>query len=165
MKILFVLLCFCCSLLFIAVAQPKQKAEKEFLKQLNSILKNSLQQHWNYEGATMTIDSAFAINKEGILSVSVRYTTDSSFVRARMAAPVNKIQRVAYDLYIILEYKDDLVTFYESEPGSNSLNEKGTTNLFHIGAPLPEDAKYQLKLQKALNKLLKYYPVTEKLPQ
>jgi len=112
----------------------------------------------------MSIDSAFAINKEGILSVTVRYTTDSSFVITRMAAPVNKIQRVAYDLYLILEYKDDLVIFYESEPGSIALTEKGKTNLFHIGAPLPEDVKYLEKLQKALTRLLKYYPVIEKTP-
>lgn len=141
-----------------ATAQPQQKAEKDFLNQLNSILKNSRQQHWNFEGA-MTIDSAFAINETGVLSVTVRYTNDTSFVRVRMAAPVNKIKGVAYDLYLILEYKDELVTFYASEPGSNELTEKGKTNLFHIGAPLPEDVKSQEKLQKALDKLLKYYKV------
>ncbi len=105
----------------------------------------------------MTIDSAFAINEKGVLSVTVRYTNDSSFIRARMEAPVNKIKRVAYDLYLILEYKDELVTYYESEPGSNELKEKGTTNLFHIGTPLPEDISYKEKLQKALDKFLKYY--------
>jgi hypothetical protein len=146
----------CCLFFNAATAQSKQKAEKAFLHQLNTILKNAKQQHWNFEG-TMTIDTAFAINKEGILSVTVRYTNDTSFVRTRLEAPVNKIKRVAYDLYLILEYEDELVTFYVSEPGSNELKENGKTNLFHIGAPLGEDVKAQEKLQRALDELLKYY--------
>jgi hypothetical protein len=31
-----------------------------------------------------------------------------------MEAPVNKIRRIAYDLYLILEYKDDQVTIFKS---------------------------------------------------
>ena len=154
--ILSLLILGCSVFLNTAIAQTKQKAEKKFIDQLNTILKNSKQQHWNYEGM-MTIDSAFAINVAGILSVTVRYTTDASFVIVRMAAPINKIQQVDYDLYLILKYKDELVTYYESAPGSNKLIEKGKGELFHIGAPLPEDVKYQEKLQKSLDKLLKYY--------
>src|SRR6478752_3658048 len=100
MKTVLAFFCLCFILQSPTQAQSKQKAEKEFLKQLNSILKNSKQQHWAYEGNVMSIDSAFAINKEGILSVTVRYTSDTSFVRVRLAAPVSKIDTVRYDLYM-----------------------------------------------------------------
>ncbi len=140
----------------IASAQTKQKAEKEFVAKLNSILKNSKEQHWKYTGV-MTIDSAFAINKEGVLSVTVRYTDDASVVKTRMEAPVKKIKSVAYDLYLILEYKTDEVTVYESEVNSNELKQVDKTNYFHIGAPLKEGEKQQGKLQELLDKLLKYY--------
>jgi hypothetical protein len=63
-------------------AQSKQLVEKEFTKELNSILKNSKEQHWKYTGV-MTIDTAFAINKEGVLSVTVRYNNDGNVVRTR----------------------------------------------------------------------------------
>jgi hypothetical protein len=140
-----------------AVAQSKQKAEKEFLKQLNTVLQHSKQQHWAYEGNAMTVDSAFAINKEGLLSVTVHYTSDSSFIRTRMTAPVSKIDKVLYDLYIILDCKDKPVTFYQSEPGSNELKEVNKGGRFHIGAPEPEDVRYREKLEKALVDLRKYY--------
>ena len=136
-----------------ASAQSKQKAEKEFLGLLNSILIHSKQQHWAFEGA-MTIDSAFAITREGILSVTVSYTTDSGIVRCRLEAPVNKMVKVSYDLFIILECKDRSVTFYQSEPGSNELKEAGKTDLFHVGAPVAGGMVYQKNLQKALERLL-----------
>jgi hypothetical protein len=155
-KISTILLASLCLLLHYSVcAQSKLKAEKEFLTQLNTILKKSKQQHWKYKG-TMNIDSAFAINKEGILSVTVHYTDeDSSVVRMRMEAPANKILLVAYDLYLILEYKEDEVTVYESEVNSKELKKLHNTNLFHIGAPLSNGYNQREKLQKLLEKMLK----------
>ena len=105
----------------------------------------------------MMIDSAFAISKEGILSVTVRYTSDTSFVRVRMEAPVRKILTVSYDLYLILEFIDNDVTVYVSKPGSNKLKEVSKSILFHIGIPPADDIKYQEDLQMALDNLLKYY--------
>lgn len=149
---------FFCLLLSVATsAQTKQKAEKEFIDQLNNILINSKEDDWQ-PGGKMSIDSAFAINKAGILSLSVRYTKeDSSFVRARMEAPVNKIWRIAYDLYLILEYENDEVTVFKSATNSNKLVVDNKTNLLHIGAPWPEDMRHKEKLQQLLNNLLKYY--------
>jgi len=138
-------------------AQSKQKAEQNFLKQLNSILKNSKNQHWAYEGV-MHIDSAFAINKAGLLSVTLRYTTDSSLKRVRMVAPVGKIAGVIYDIYLILEYKKPLVDIYESDSNSTVLKEAGHNILFHIGFAHPDQGEAQQeKLQKAVDALLKYY--------
>jgi hypothetical protein len=158
MKIIFICLIYALLVPTMAFAQSKQKAEKDFVNQLNSILKNSSEHdHWLQSG-TMTIDSAFAINKAGILSLTVRHTDeDSSFVRARMEAPINKIQRIAYDLYLILEYKADEVTVFKSATNSNELTEDHKTHYFHIGAPWPEDRKHQEKLQKLLDKLLVFY--------
>src|SRR5687767_1330818 len=133
-------------------AQSKPKAQKEFLAELNKVLHKSRQQHSSYEGV-MTIDSVFAISKEGILSVTVRYTTDSSFKRVRLAAPVGRIDTIRYDLYLILEYRDDIVSLSESEPGSEMLKEVSKGAWFHVGAPLPEDVVYMERLQRALNKL------------
>ncbi len=148
---------FCLLLSLAASAQTKQKAEKEFIDQLNNILINSKEDDWQ-TGGKMSVDSVFAINKAGILSLSVRYTKeDSSFVRARMEAPVNKIWRIAYDLYLILEYKNDDVTVFKSGTNSNELVEDNKTNLLHIGAPFPEDIRHQQKLQKLLDNVLKYY--------
>jgi hypothetical protein len=74
-----------------------------------------------------------------------------------MEAPVNKIQRMAYDLYLILEYKNNEVIVFKSVTNTNELIEDHKTNYFHIGAPLPEDIRHQEKLQKLLDNLLKYY--------
>lgn len=154
--ILFILFSFSLVWQQAATAQTKLHAEKEFLGLLNSILKNSKQQHWAFEGV-MTIDSAFAISPDGMLSVTVRYTGDSSFIRTRMEAPVNKIKEVAYDLYLILVFKEQWVTVYASLPGSNTLQESAKTNLFHIGAPEQEETGLQEKLQQALDKVLLFY--------
>lgn len=106
----------------------------------------------------MTLDSAFAISKKGILSVMVRYTNDSSFVRVRTTAPLAKIEKIIYNLYLILVYKENVVTFYKSEHNNMELIEFNTFSWFHIGAPMPEDIKYQEKLQLALDNLRQYYP-------
>ena len=157
MKTIIFGLYFCMFLPAATTAQTKQKAEKEFVNQLNNILINSKQDDWQ-PGGKMSIDSAFAINKAGILSLSVRYTKeDSSFVRVRIESPINKIWRIAYDLYLILEYKTNEVTVFKSATNTNELIEDHKTNYFHIGAPLPEDIRHQEKLQKLLNNLLKYY--------
>jgi hypothetical protein len=153
----FLMCCICLVIHVTATAQSKQKTEQAFVKQLNKILLDSKQQHWKYKG-TMTVDSAFAINTNGILSVTTRYTDDdATFIITRMEAPVKAIRQVAYDLYLILEYKDEVVTVFESEPNSKDLKKLFNTNLFHIGAPLNDGYKQQEKLQHLLEKLLKYY--------
>lgn len=157
MKTFLVFLSFCFSLTYSATAQPQKKVEKDFLNELNSILKKSPTQHWGYDG-TMTIDSAFSISPTGILSVTVRYSYDSSFMRARMEAPVSKIIGIAYDLYLILEFTTDEVPVYRSDEGSNELKEISKTYYFHIGEPVGDGLREKEKIEKLLEKLLKYYP-------
>ena len=148
---------YCCTIFpIVAIAQPKQKAQAAFLAELNKIISNSKEQHWAYKGV-MTIDSAFAINKKDELSVTVRYTEDTDVVIARMTAPIKRKMRVAYDLYLILEYNDNYVSAYETAKNSTYLKELEKTNYFHVGVPLYEGYKQQEKLQKLLDNLLKYY--------
>ena len=156
MKTLLTCLYFSLLLSVAAMAQTKQKAEKAFVAELNKIISNSKEQHWAYKGV-MTIDSAFAINKKGDLSVTVRYTEEADVVIARMVAPIKRKMRVAYDLYLILEYNDNYVSAYETAKNSTYLKELEQTNYFHIGVPLYEGYEQQEKLQKLLDNLLKYY--------
>jgi hypothetical protein len=104
---------------FAGMAQGKQKAEQEFVAELNSIIINSKPDEWP-TNTKMSIDSVFAINTAGILSLNIRYTKDdSSYVKVRMEAAVNKIWRIAYDLYLLLEFKDEEVSVYKSDSNSN----------------------------------------------
>lgn len=152
--LLVIISCFFIS--YSAVGQSKAKAEQQFLKVLNTILKESKQQHWNFEGK-MTIDTPFSISKKGVLSVTVRYNDEGSIVRARMDAPVNKIKNVLYDLYLILDFEEPLVNVYSSKPGKILLKKTGSNQLFHIGAPLKDGYKQEKQLQQLLEKLMKYY--------
>ena len=80
-------------------AQKKNKAERAFVTELNTVLNKSEKQDGDYEGV-MTIDSAVAINADGVLAMTVKYTSDRTITRVRLAAPVSSIQKVLYDLYL-----------------------------------------------------------------
>lgn len=175
MKTILLLLIGCTLFTQGATAQSKQKAEKAFLKELNNILKKTPYHHWafeprpqldsNYEPipvskdarSNMRIDSAFAINAAGTLSVTLRYLNDSSFVRARMEVPVKDIKSMEYDLYLILGCKADAVVGYTSAEGSELFVETERTNLFHLGLPAYDGYYQREKMQKLLDNLLKYY--------
>src|SRR6218665_1120199 len=79
----------------LAFSQSKQKATGNFLKELNNIIQHSDDNdHWNIQG-TMSVDTPFAINNKGILSVTVRFINEEGETRrARMEASVNKITRI-----------------------------------------------------------------------
>ena len=155
MKIMF-MLSFCLAVLS-SYAQTKQQAEKDFITQLNDIVRKSSEPSpWANEGK-YSIDSLFHISKTGILSITFRYTTDTSFVRVRMAAPVSKIKDVFYDYYLGFEFKQNLVTIYKAAFNKKALKEYETDFLFHIGVPIWEGEKKQENLQKALATLQKYY--------
>lgn len=140
-------------------AQKKKKSEKAFVTELNNVLNKSEKQDGDYEGV-MTIDSAFTINAAGVLAVTVRYTSDSAVTIVRLAAPKRSIQRVLYDLYLILQFGDEQVQLSESK-NDEPLKEIRKGSWFRIGAPLPENMKYKVRVEKALKKLLGTY---NKLP-
>jgi len=143
------LLLIAASLMYLpAAAQKADKSEKQFLKAINEVLRKSPHQHWNYEGNKMTIDSAFRISKDRVISVTVRYKTDSSFYRVRMAAPFDEIQDVMQDIYIIFQFDSKLVQVYESEPNSEVLKPAYRLSLLHVGMPDEGDEKTLPKVQR-----------------
>lgn len=145
---------FCCSST-ICSAQSKAKAEKDFLKELNEILKKSENQHWEFDGK-MTVDSPFAINGQGLLTSTVKYTTDTSVIKVRSEAPVNKITFVRQDVYVFLEYRDKSVMITEQKNGKD-WSIKFKRNMFHIGMG-DDDGKQADKLQGKFDKLREFYP-------
>ena len=150
----------CCLLfsLYSSAQSAKAKAEKAFLKELNSILYSKKDDHWWYKGEEV-IDTAFYINQAGILSVTKSYKEeDGRFIRIRSEAPVNKIKEIAYDLYQILDYKTQEVTLFESEYNDMKLVEKEKSNYLHIGVTAMDGYKQKKRLEKLLKTLLKYYP-------
>ncbi len=150
---------FCCAMLPIAsTAQTKQKAEKEFVNELNNLLKKSKDNdHWDLKG-NMTIEKGFAIDKQGLLSVTVRFTEEGNFILKKMVAPVKNAKEVLYDLYLILAYSEKEVTVYQSELNSATLKEVNKNIYFHLGAPGAKNGRNtQKKLEQLLNNILKYY--------
>ena len=138
----------------IVFAQKKNKAERAFVTELNTVLNKSEKQDGDYEGV-MNIDSAFAINAAGVLTVTVKYTSDSSITRVRLAAPVSSIQKVLYDLYLILECADEQVHLFEAK-NNEPLKEVSKGSWFHVGAPLPEDMVCLQRAQKRRDTLKKH---------
>lgn len=120
------------SLTFNATAQSPSALQSQFLEQLNSVLRSSPQHHWAFEGEKMKVDSPFAVDKNGMLSVTLQYSTDSTNYKVRYTAPLNTITRVVWDIYLILEYKSDAVTAFKKS-GTNEWEEILTRNYFHIG--------------------------------
>ena len=106
----------------------------------------------------MTIDSPYNINKKGILSVTISYINDDGKKTiTRTEAQVNKIARVAYDLYLILEFKEAVVSNFYADDGRSVLKASETDDYFYIGVPACNGEKQQEKLQKLLDKLLRFY--------
>lgn len=141
-----------------AFSQTKEKAQDALVRELNTILRSSDQHHWAYEGK-MTVDSAFAIDKKGILSMTVNYKTDSTNIKVRMEAPIYKAKSVLYDAFLILEYGLDEVKVFEivNETGKEEEKHEYKNDLFHIGSPLENGYEKQEQLEKLLKKVLKFY--------
>jgi hypothetical protein len=137
---------------FLVAAQTKHKAEKGFLHSLNAVLNKSDQIHWAYDGK-MSIDTPFYINQTGILSVTVNYNTESGTYKVRMTAPINKIQNVIQDEYIILVYPQNDVAVFETDQ-TGQWNKAGERNLFHIGRVRDKGLLFK-KVQQAFINLKK----------
>ena len=141
------------------MAQTKQKAEAAFLKEINMLFADTSAQNQGIGFPDpKIIDAPFAIDKEGNLTVTIRRTnTDATVEISKMEAPINKIKQVVYDLYLILEFKDEGVTWFKQEPHSTAIAESTKNKYLHLGIPFPESEQHQIKLQKLLDELLKYY--------
>lgn len=152
MRKLFLLITICCISQSTLLAQTPQKAQKQFVHELNSVLQRSSTICWAYTDR-MSIDSAFAIDKEGILSVTVRYKTDTSFYRVRMEVPINKITSIVQDLYLILECENNTVKLFTSDINSEKLLLKDTIYFFHCGELPDGDLETIEKIRKVFEKM------------
>uniref|UniRef100_UPI00404AB33F hypothetical protein n=1 Tax=Gelidibacter sp. TaxID=2018083 RepID=UPI00404AB33F len=140
-------------------SQSQQKAEKEFLKQLNDILIEAPYEHWGMgDKVIISVDSFFSI-KEGLLSSTIRYKKDDgSYILRKMVAPIQEMKNATCDLYLILEFEDDMVSVFESNNSTEDFKETERLNYFHIGKARHDEWQKQLiKLQKALKKVLRFY--------
>lgn len=152
MKIISIFICLFLLAPIFGSAQSKAKTQKKFLAELNTILQNSKEQSWNYPGK-MSIDSAFALNKNGILSSTVRYSNDDSFIKVRMQIPLNKIKSIGYDLFLILISEENNVDVSEFVGDQTEPTNQYKYNLFHIGVPLGDGFFEKEKLENLVRKL------------
>lgn len=149
---------------FTQKSKPQKKAEKEFLAQLNKILsQKNVQHHWLYE-EPYTVVQPFKIDTAGILSMTVRYTTDSSWFLHRMEMPMSGITRVVWDMYAILESDKENVLVFESLPNSPTLKETFSRNLFHIAMVNDDNIKLIQKLYKSWHNLAPFYGKEFEIP-
>ena len=138
-------------------SSQQKKIEKKFLKQLNVIINNGHpQHHWSTE-SRYTVAQPFAIDDSGVISVTLRYTNDTSWYLHRMQMPMSALKGIVWDIYAIMDVIDseNAVTVLESEPGQTKLKEVERRYLFHIAAV--EDEKIITDLQKTCSKLLPFY--------
>ena len=150
-----ILLLLCCTIAFSGVvgqSRTHEQVEKEFLSTLQTALEIGIQQA-DPEEPACTIDSAFAIDEKGVLSLTLRYQKkDSSFYLQRYAVPLHLISQVFYDVYIGFECYYDAVYVRRSKKNTTYFNQYAETRLWHIGQ-LPE--RKGLELQQKLFALVR----------
>ena len=136
-------------------AQQK-KIEKNFLKQLNDIISNRHpQHHWMTEDP-YTIIQPFQIDDHNVLSVTLRYSNDSSWYLHRMQMPMSALTGLTWDLYAVMDAnRKDAVTVLESEPGQTKLKEVDRRDIFHVA--LVEDESIIVNLQNTCRQLVPLY--------
>ena len=141
---------FLCGLAHSSNAQNNSKEVKAFLDALNKLATTTTQNHWRYE-EPMKADSLFHLNGD-TLTVTLKYSTDSSWTRVRMAAPFSKIRTIDWDHYLLLNYHDeDVVRIYEQTNLDPAWKLVQQTDLLHIGA-VSEENKKEMKMKEAIEK-------------
>jgi len=143
----------CLSVSCISIAQPRQRAEKAFVDDLNTILVRSVAEH-NKDGAEQTeIDSVFAISPAGMLSLTIRTGSDSSVVVSRMEASLYKLSEVVLDVYLSLRFEGGTNRFVKTASGWQP---DGTDTLFFVGDVHDEVAEWK-RVNKHWEKLKRWY--------
>ena len=73
------------------------------------------------------------------MSLTIRYNNrHGTFYKAKRGAPINKIQGIAYDLYLLLEFKNEDITWYKTAINFTEFIEQTMSNSLHIEVPWPE---------------------------
>ena len=160
MRILLLLYCLAATIPMAAQSPNRKLAEKEFLKTLQEALEMGMDST-PPEDPICSIDTAFAIDDKGILSLTLRFKNkdkDSSFYLQRYAVPLRLVSHVFYDVYIGLESYNDAVYVRRTKKNTTTYNQYALTNLWHIGM-LPEDKAKELqpKLFALVRELRRWY--------
>jgi hypothetical protein len=158
MRILLLLCCLMASLCLAAQGPNRELAEKEFLKTLQKALEVGIDQT-DPEDPKCSIDSTFAIDSNGVLSLTLRFQNkDSSFYIQRYSVPLHLVSNVFYDIYIGLECYNDAVYVRRTKKNTTNYTQYALTNLWHIGK-LPEDKAKELqpKLFALIRELRRWY--------
>ncbi|WP_298157537.1 hypothetical protein [Flavobacterium sp.] len=141
----------------LAEAQTFERAKKDFVEELNAILKDATTIHWAFSDK-MTVEKPFEISQDSMLSVTVRYTTDSTFYDVCMRAPMKQVDVVMQDIYIIVFFKGEDVGHYKSPDNSTEQEFVYNDNMFFVGDSLDSsDNPALLRLQAKLQALLPFY--------
>lgn len=160
MRTLLLLCCLAATIPLAAQGPNRELAEKELLKTLQEALELAMDSI-PPEDPTFSIDTAFAIDDNGILSLTLRFKNkgkDSSFYLQRYAVPLRLISNVFYDVYIGLESYNDAIYVRRSKKNTTTFNQYALINLWHIGI-LPEDKAKELqpKLYALVRELRRWY--------
>jgi hypothetical protein len=132
------------SLRLLAQSPNRELAEKEFIKTLQKALEIGIEKA-DPEEPKCIVDTAFAIDTSGILSLTLRFKNkDSSFYIQRYAAPLRMISNVFYDVYIGLECYNDAIYVRRSKKNTTMYTQYALTNLWHLGK-IPEDKAKELQ--------------------
>ena len=124
---------------------------KPLLKALNDIINNTNSSHWAYTDR-FTVQQPFKVDQQDVLSVILRYTTDSSYYLVKRFAPVDILIEVISDEFIVLKFNSKVVGLSISPANSEKLRltvEK--FNYMHVGIPIDNDAD---RISKALQKII-----------
>jgi hypothetical protein len=89
--------------------------------------------------------------------MTLTYKVADSTTIIRVSAPLKKIKSVNYDHYLVLQFDDDEVTKEQFLPNDSVVAATTAQNYLHIGTPVKDGRKELGKLEKLLEKLLKYY--------
>jgi hypothetical protein len=144
MRVLLLLCCIMASFRLVAQGLNRELAKKELLKTLQQALEVGIDQT-DPEDPKCSIDTAFAINENGILSLTLRFqNNNSSFYIQRYTVPLPLVSNVFYDVYIGLESYNNAIYIRRTKKNTTNFNQYALTNLWHIGK-LPEDKATKLK--------------------
>gem|GEM_PF-5913259 len=151
---------FLFTLFSVSGAGAQQHREQAFLRHLNNLLSRSSAHHGAHEGERLKIDTPYTL-RNGMLSVSLRYETDTSRTRYRYVAPLATVRRISSDRYLILEYAEREVQMFTAHGNEPFPAQPQQISMLHLGNPgdqneLADSVSYNLSLLLNNKKIARY---------
>ncbi len=123
--------------------------EQQFLSALNKLAYSTKLHHWSFN-EPLLVDSGFHFTGDSI-TVTLKHTHNNSFYRIRYTAPVHQLKAVVYDLYLILEFKGEVVSIYEQTSEAGHWTFVEYRDLLHIGI-VNMEAREERKMREGIEK-------------